>query len=161
MCVSNSTNSAGVFEGAEQQQHSTAVRAAVVLDAVAAPQQQQQQQRLGCFGSWGAGMFRQPSAPVDSRETAATAAAAGVASGVNAHVEVVYSSSRACQCKCGRSMHGAAAAKPAPPVLIQQLPCGHEFCVGCIGTWLAEHVTCPICRWSFPEEQTQLINMHK
>jgi hypothetical protein len=70
-------------------------------------------------------------------------------------------SSCRCSCKCGSMGLQAAAAKPAPPVMILQLPCGHEFCVGCIGTWLAEHVTCPICRWSFPEAHTQLINMHK
>ena len=23
--------------------------------------------------------------------------------------------------------------------------CGHEFCAGCIETWLAEHTTCPVC----------------
>jgi hypothetical protein len=113
---------------------------------------------------------------VDSSSAAApTAAAAAVGSpGASAHVEVLYSSifssssssssssprSCSCQCKCGRAAQ-AAAAKPAAPVLIQQLPCRHEFCVGCIGTWLAGHVTCPICRWSFPEDQTQLINMHK
>ncbi len=23
--------------------------------------------------------------------------------------------------------------------------CGHEFCAGCIETWLSEHTTCPVC----------------
>jgi hypothetical protein len=175
--------------------HSTAARGAVVLNVVAVqhqqqqqlqqqlqqqppqqqqPQQQQPQQlRLGCFGGWGAGMFRQASASMDNSVTAgavAAAAAAAASPGAAAHVEVVYnsrsssstaSSRSSCSCKCGSRAMQAAAVKPAPPVLILQLPCGHEFCVGCIGTWLAEHVTCPICRWSFPESQTQLINMHK
>ncbi|KAF6260613.1 hypothetical protein COO60DRAFT_1505489 [Scenedesmus sp. NREL 46B-D3] len=111
-------------------------------------------------------MFRQPSVSTGGSGAAAAAAAAAAASpGAAAHVEVVYSStsrhSCSCRCKCGSGALQAAASQPALPVLILGLPCGHEFCGGCIRMWLAEHVTCPICRWSFPEAHTQLINLHK
>lgn len=46
-------------------------------------------------------------------------------------------------------------------VLIQQLPCGHEFCAACICNWLKDHATCPVCRWAFADEDTQLINIGK
>jgi hypothetical protein len=33
-----------------------------------------------------------------------------------------------------------------------------RFCSGCIQTWLKEHISCPVCRWTFPEVDTRLIN---
>ncbi|KAF8067378.1 hypothetical protein HT031_002426 [Scenedesmus sp. PABB004] len=41
---------------------------------------------------------------------------------------------------------------------IVALPCRHEFCLACCARWLAEHATCPTCRWAFPESATTLIN---
>ncbi len=40
---------------------------------------------------------------------------------------------------------------------VLQLPCEHRFCALCIQRWLADHITCPVCRWEFPEHQTALI----
>ena len=40
---------------------------------------------------------------------------------------------------------------------VMALPCEHRFCALCIQRWLADHITCPVCRWEFPEPQTQLI----
>lgn len=37
-------------------------------------------------------------------------------------------------------------------------PCCCRFCSGCIQTWLKEHTSCPVCRWTFPECDTRLIN---
>lgn len=38
------------------------------------------------------------------------------------------------------------------------LPCNHEFCGSCIRHWLKNHITCPLCRWRFPEDQTVLVD---
>jgi E3 ubiquitin-protein ligase SHPRH len=37
------------------------------------------------------------------------------------------------------------------------LPCGHEYCRSCIWGWLKDHVTCPVCRWRFPDSDTHLL----
>ena len=42
--------------------------------------------------------------------------------------------------------------------LLLQLPCMHEYCRECIGQWLRDHPTCPVCRWTFPEEHTRLLH---
>lgn len=42
---------------------------------------------------------------------------------------------------------------------VMQLPCQHEFCADCISKWLKEHHTCPVCRWAFPEQHTQLLHV--
>lgn len=56
------------------------------------------------------------------------------------------------QCQiCMESFNGRMCAKA--------LPCGHVFCKKCIFQWLSDHDTCPTCRWKFPENQTQLVNL--
>eukprot|EP00873_Tetraselmis_striata_P023348 jgi/Tetstr1/443612/TSEL_031611.t1 len=39
-----------------------------------------------------------------------------------------------------------------------RLPCTHDFCEGCARQWLAEHATCPVCRYEFPEADTQIVS---
>ncbi|GMH37688.1 hypothetical protein BSKO_05561 [Bryopsis sp. KO-2023] len=41
----------------------------------------------------------------------------------------------------------------------RELPCKHVFCTQCIFQWLADHDTCPTCRWKYPEEETRLLNI--
>lgn len=47
-----------------------------------------------------------------------------------------------------------------PSCQILSLPCKHSFCKPCVSQWLEKHDTCPVCRWKFPESQTQLININ-
>eukprot|EP00879_Flechtneria_rotunda_P010327 GHRR01010798.1.p1 GENE.GHRR01010798.1~~GHRR01010798.1.p1 ORF type:complete len:123 (+),score=40.93 GHRR01010798.1:547-915(+) len=66
--------------------------------------------------------------------------------------------------KCSKGRWAAGEQKAQPPAAgesIMQLPCGHEYCSMCITPWLQEHATCPVCRWTFPDDQTLLINLHK
>lgn len=45
--------------------------------------------------------------------------------------------------------------EPGETVLLQ-LPCRHMYCKPCITQWLAQHHTCPLCRWEFALEHTRL-----
>jgi len=40
-----------------------------------------------------------------------------------------------------------------------KLPCEHLFCTACIKEWLKNNNTCPVCRYKFPDSQTQLTSM--
>ncbi len=41
---------------------------------------------------------------------------------------------------------------------VATLPCMHAFCTACLEPWLlSQAATCPVCRWVFPEGQTQLM----
>lgn len=102
------------------------------------------QEWLDCWDDWAVG----PEAAADNHSDAART-----------------SSCCSCSGRCGKGaaagLCGSARQDLESMVLIQQLPCGHEYCAGCIGRWLAQHATCPICRWTFPEAQTHLIDVHK
>mmetsp|Transcript_41161 Transcript_41161/g.74036 ORF Transcript_41161/g.74036 Transcript_41161/m.74036 type:complete len:110 (+) Transcript_41161:626-955(+) len=39
-----------------------------------------------------------------------------------------------------------------------RLPCHHDFCEHCAREWLKNHHTCPVCRFEFPERDTQVIH---
>eukprot|EP01024_Parvocaulis_polyphysoides_P037466 TRINITY_DN3338_c0_g2_i1.p2 TRINITY_DN3338_c0_g2~~TRINITY_DN3338_c0_g2_i1.p2 ORF type:complete len:160 (-),score=12.02 TRINITY_DN3338_c0_g2_i1:356-835(-) len=43
---------------------------------------------------------------------------------------------------------------------ITELPCKHSYCTKCIQQWLKDNDTCPICRWKFPTNQTQLVGLN-
>lgn len=40
------------------------------------------------------------------------------------------------------------------------LPCKHTFCRRCVVKWLNENDTCPVCRYKFPENETEIIHNH-
>jgi hypothetical protein len=37
---------------------------------------------------------------------------------------------------------------------VMELPCGHQFCVGCGRQWLRRNCTCPVCRSEVPEDES-------
>ena len=39
-----------------------------------------------------------------------------------------------------------------PGLVVVKLPCEHEFCEGCIETWLSQAVACPTCRRTITDE---------
>ncbi len=39
----------------------------------------------------------------------------------------------------------------------KQMPCSHLFCKKCIGMWLCNNRSCPVCRFKFPDKDTHLI----
>lgn len=43
---------------------------------------------------------------------------------------------------------------------VKQMPCSHLYHVDCILQWLAEHNTCPLCRYEMPTEDAEYDRMH-
>jgi hypothetical protein len=48
-----------------------------------------------------------------------------------------------------------------PFLLTNTLECGHSYCQPCVDSWLAKHLTCPICRAPVNKPPTQSLTIDK